>query len=106
MKETCIEALKLKYGGTPDWKLKKLADLYSVAGIMKSKGTKGTTSILELRDGVESILVYIKHENLSKKSHIELNSIKEGTRVSVKGHVFKNIKNKLCLDVTHIKKAN
>lgn len=47
MKGTCIETLKLKYNGTPDWKLKKLADLYSVSGIMKNKGTKGTTSIIE-----------------------------------------------------------
>lgn len=106
MKDTCIETLKLKYNGAPDWKLKRLADLYSVSGIMKNKGTKGTTSILELYDGVESILVYIEHENLSKKSHIEFNSIKEGTRVSVKGHVFKNVKNKLCLNITHIEKVN
>ena len=105
MKETCIETLKLKYSDTPDWKLKKLADLYSISGIMKNKGTKGTTSIIELHDGVEFILVHIKHESLSKKSHIAFDSIKEGTRVTVKGRVFKNLKDKLCLDITHIEKA-
>jgi len=106
LKDTCIETLKLKYDGSSELKLKKIADLYSVTGIMKNKGTKGTTSIIELHDGVESILVYIKHESISKSSHIEFNSMKEDIRVTVKGRVFKNLKDKLCLDITHIEKAN
>lgn len=105
MKETDVKTLKSKYSDTSDIKLRKLADAFSLTGVMKNRGTKGTTSIVELHSGGDLMLVYIKHESISKSSHIEFNAMKEGTKVCVKGRLFKNIKDRLCLDATYIEKV-